>query len=58
MRLSGRVPRSRAVLLRRTEALLAAFAAMHGATCACVLRGPELLAIGGALDNERRDLKE
>ena len=55
MRLSGRVPRSRAVLLRRTEALLAAFAAMHGATCACVLRGPELLAIGGALDNERRD---
>jgi hypothetical protein len=55
VRLLGRAPRSRAALLRRTVSLLGAFAAMHGATCACLLRGPELLAVGGVLDNERRD---
>ena len=47
VRLVGRVPRSRAALLKRTEALLAAFAAMHGAVGAASLRGPELLAVGG-----------
>ena len=55
VRLVGRAPRSRAVLLRRTEALLGAFAAMHGAVGAALLRGPELLAVGGTIDTERKE---
>src|SRR5262249_22267334 len=55
VRLVGRAPRSRAVLLRRTEALLGAFAAMHGAVGAALLRGPELLAVGGTIDTARKE---
>lgn len=55
VRLSGRAPRSRAVLLRRVESLLAAFAAMHGAVAVALLRGTDVVAVGGALDGERAD---
>jgi hypothetical protein len=55
VRLTGRAPRSRAALLRRTQELLAAFAAMHGANSALLLRGPELVASSGPVDIERRE---
>jgi len=55
VRLVGRVPRSRAALIRRTESLLEAFAAMHGAVGAVLMRGPELLAVGGTVDAERKE---
>jgi hypothetical protein len=55
VRLLGRAPRTRAALLRRTEELLGAFAAMHNASCALVLRGPELVAASGPIDAAQRE---
>jgi hypothetical protein len=55
VRLVGRVPRSRALLVRRVEELLGAFAAMHGARVALLLRGPELVATSGPLEPEQRE---
>jgi len=53
--LSGRAPRGRAAMLARARDFLAALAAMHGAVCAVLLRGGDVLAHAGDLDDERRE---
>ena len=53
--LSGRAPRGKAALLARARDFLGALAAMHGAVCAVLLRGGDVLAHAGDLDDERRE---
>jgi hypothetical protein len=53
--LMGRTPRTRQALLARIGRFLEAFANTQGAVGACVLRGPEVVAIGGAIDEARMD---
>jgi hypothetical protein len=48
--LTGKIPRSRAALLRKIERLLAAFAATHGAVGVALIRAGEVVAVGGVLD--------
>ena len=54
VRLAGRMPRSREALLRKVRDLIGALAAMHGAPAAVLLRGPEILATYGDLDDAHR----
>lgn len=53
--LTGRAPRTRAALIRKVERLLSAFAAAHAAVSVAVLRGAQVIAVGGTLDEARRD---
>ncbi len=54
VKLVGRAPRTRAALVGKVTDLLAALSAMHRAAGAVLLRGNEILATGGALDETHR----
>ncbi|MBI4512286.1 MAG: hypothetical protein HY698_21820 [Deltaproteobacteria bacterium] len=51
----GRLPRGRTAILRRISRYLEAFVHVHGAACAVVLRGSQVLSWSGNLDEIRRE---
>jgi hypothetical protein len=51
--LLGRVPRTRQALVARIARYLEAFATSQGAVGAVVVRGTEVVAVGGTIDEER-----
>jgi hypothetical protein len=53
--LTGRAPRSRALLRKKIDELLGAFAAVHAACGVALLRRGEVMATGGALDAAQLD---